>query len=144
MIGIGGHLEKNTKIKILGARAREYNAEYERLEGEGVPPEEIPPVLAQKAYEVRHSADNFAMEPYKVLKLSFRLIQGWRGSEAQSAWALNRRIKLRAKRKLCLCLLKQTSALQNNSNPRASLSSTKVSIPLTQNNCKSRRRWLQK
>lgn len=39
MLGIGGHLEKNTKIKILTGKAKEYNAKFEELERQGHTPE---------------------------------------------------------------------------------------------------------
>lgn len=66
MLGIGGHLEKNTKIKILGTRAKEYNAKFEELEKQGHTPEEISQMLATQDFQKRHDGSHYEPEPYKV------------------------------------------------------------------------------
>ena len=45
MIGIGGKLEKLTKIKILREKAHEYNTQYEELVKSGLDPEEAAKTL---------------------------------------------------------------------------------------------------
>jgi hypothetical protein len=45
MIGIGGKLDKQTKIKILREKANDYNAKYEELVKSGVDPEEAAKTL---------------------------------------------------------------------------------------------------
>lgn len=41
-------MEKQTKIKILGGKAKEYNTQFEELEAQGHHPEEITHMLATR------------------------------------------------------------------------------------------------
>ena len=45
MIGIGGKLDKRTKIKILSEKAKEFNTKHEGLVAGGVDPDEATKTL---------------------------------------------------------------------------------------------------
>ena len=50
MLGIGSQLDKQTKIKILAEKAREYNGRAQELEGQQVEAEKIPEVMMREDY----------------------------------------------------------------------------------------------
>ena len=50
MLGIGSHLDKQTRIKILAEKSKEYNARAQDLEAQSVEPEVIPSILAKEDY----------------------------------------------------------------------------------------------
>ena len=47
MLGIGSQLDKQTKIKILAEKAKEYNGRAQELEQQQVEPERIPEILTR-------------------------------------------------------------------------------------------------
>ena len=54
MIGIGAKLDKQTKIKILAERAKDYNAKYDHLISQGLDPEQTASRLQQEEFQKRH------------------------------------------------------------------------------------------
>ena len=65
MIGIGAKLDKQTKIKILTERAKDYNAKYDSLIAQGLDPEQTASRLQQEEFQNRHG-ELLVEEPYKV------------------------------------------------------------------------------
>ncbi|KRX04137.1 hypothetical protein PPERSA_08352 [Pseudocohnilembus persalinus] len=64
MRGIGDHLERQTKLKILQKRATEYNEKFDELEEKGNHPDKIREIIGQQQYQQRHKEDTNRVLPF--------------------------------------------------------------------------------
>ena len=83
MIGIGAKLDKQTKIKLMAERARDYNQKYDTLIGQGFDPEQTASRLQQEEYQRRHE-ELKVEEPYRVANKLYRTPKRSTKSEEQS------------------------------------------------------------
>lgn len=54
MLGIGHRLDKATKQKILGERAKDFNTKYDNLTSTGINPDDAVKTLNSEDFQKRH------------------------------------------------------------------------------------------
>lgn len=67
MLGIGHRLDKATKQKILGERAKDFNTKYDNLTSTGINPDDAVKTLNSEDFQKRHQCQP-EPEPYNVSK----------------------------------------------------------------------------